>query len=85
LVKDISELDPKKYGIIVKTTPLLLSEDVIFNGHFIAKTGLLLPEFAGIDTTEKQISIACQKAGINPEKEKIITYRFSAEKYEDNN
>lgn len=83
LVKDIKELDPKKYGIIVKTAPI--SEpgtDVVFNGHTVPKSGLLLPDLEGVDTVGQQISIACQKAGINPEKEKILIYRFAVEKYD---
>lgn len=48
-VKDISELDPKKYGIIVS------------HGY---KKGLLLPDLEGVDTVEQQIDIARQKAGI---------------------
>jgi len=67
LVKNIAELDPKKYGIIVKTG---------------AKSGLLLPNLERIDTIEQQISLACQKARINPENETIIIYKFTAEKYE---
>lgn len=98
LVKDISQLDPKKYGIIVKTapiasprpigrgSPLTTSEaanrtDVVFNGRIPYKSGLLLPNLEGIDTVEKQISIACQKGGIDPQKEQIIIYRFTAAKH----
>lgn len=84
LVKDIKELNPKKYGIIVKTTPILSPNrtDVVFNGHAVAKSALLLPDLAGIDTAEKQISIACQKGGIDPTREKIIIYRFTVEKHQ---
>jgi len=84
LVKGIKELDPKKYGIIVKTIPIKCPTgiDVVFNGHFVAKTGLLLPDLEGLDTVEKQISIACQKGGMDPVKEKILTYRFTVEKYQ---
>lgn len=83
LVKDISELDPKKYGIIIRTTPIVSSDktDVVFNGHLMAKTGLLLPDLEGINTIKKQISIACQKGGIDPRKEKILIYKFTVEKY----
>lgn len=83
LIKDIKELDPKKYGIIVKTAPIVSSNstDVVFDGHSPLKSGLLLPDLEGIDTTEKQVSIACQKGGIEPEKEKIIIYRFTVEKH----
>lgn len=82
LVKDIEELDPKKYGIIVKTVPISASGDVIFNGHFVSKSGLLLPDLEGVDTVEQQISIACQKGGIDPFKEKILIYKFTVEKYQ---
>jgi len=82
LVKDLKDLDPKKYGIIVKTVPITPSGDVVFNGHFVAKTGLLLPDLEGVDTIEKQISIACQKGGIDPLREKILIYKFAVEKYQ---
>ena len=70
-VKNISELNPKKFGIIIKT-------------HSVSpKCGVLLPDLEGVDTAEKQILIACQKAGIDPNKEEIIIYKFSAEKFTD--
>lgn len=89
LVKDIEELDPKKFGIIVKTRQIFSSKnlggqaenDVVFNGHLPYKSGLLLPDLEGIDTVEKQILIACQKGGIDPEKEKIVIYKFTVDKY----
>ena len=98
LVKDIKELNPKKFGIIIKTTPFVYpsgseeekreqdlfdhpNKDVVFDDKTPFKSGLLLPDLEGIDTIEQQISIACQKGGINPGKEKIIIYRFSVEKY----
>lgn len=67
LVKDFSELDPKKYGIIVKTG---------------MKSGLLLPDLVGVNTVEKQMTITCQKAGIDQQTEKINIYKFSVEKHE---
>ena len=67
LVRDIKELDPQKYGIIVKTE---------------IKTGLLLPDLEGVDTIEQQLSITCQKGGIDPLVEKIFIYRFTVEKYQ---
>ena len=84
LVKDISELNPQKYGIIVKTMPITQPDgtDVVFNGRPPYKSGLLLPDLDGVDTVEKQISIACQKGGIDPKREKIIIYRFTVEKYQ---
>ena len=84
LVRSISELDPKKYGIIVKTLPIVSTNksDVVLNTHIPAKTGLLLPGLEGIDTAENQIATACQKGEINPEKERIVIYRFTTEKYQ---
>jgi len=76
LVKNFKELDPKKYGIIVKTTPIVSSKQT--DVHFVPKSGLLLPGLKGIDTVGKQIYLACQKAGIDLEKEKILIYRFTA-------
>lgn len=83
LVKDISKLDPKKFGIIVKSQGFVSGSDVIFNTapKFYQKTGLLLPGLKGINATEEQISIACQKGEINPAKEKIFIYRFTVEKH----
>ena len=84
LVKNLKELDPKKYGIIVKTMPISRPNgtDVVFNGHFVAKTGLLLPDLEGIDTIEQQLSITCQKGGINPTQEKFLIYKFTVTKYQ---
>lgn len=86
-VKDLGELNPKKYGILVKTFPLIFpNEDYVLDGllekEIISKTGILLPDIEGIETVEQQISIACQKAGIDPEKEKFFIYKFTVEKYQ---
>jgi len=70
-IKDISELNPKKYGIIIKTN------------EYFQKCGLLLPDLEGVETVGKQVSIACQKAGINPDNERFLIYKFTVEKYED--
>jgi len=64
-VKDISQLDPKKYGVIVSS------------GY---KKGLLLPDLEGVDTVEYQINIAKRKAGIYPG-EKVKLYRFEVKRY----
>jgi len=37
----------------------------------------------GVDTAEQQISIACQKGGINPDVEKILIYKFAVEKHQE--
>lgn len=82
LVKDISELNPQKYGIIIKTTPITHpNTSVVFNGHLPYKSGLLLPDLEGVDTVEKQISLACQKGGINALEEKVLIYKFTVKKF----
>ena len=82
-VKDMETLNPKKFGIIVKTAPFAYpDQDVVFDGRVPYKSGLLLPDLEGVDTIKQQISIACQKGGINPGKEKIIIYRFTVKKYQ---
>ena len=76
LAPDVKELDPKKYGIILKS----------FDEK---KVGLLLPDLKGVDTVFDQICIAADKAGIKRSKEpktifdELITiYKFTAEKYQ---
>ena len=59
-VQTINQLDPHKYGVIVKSG---------------RKRGLLLPDLDGIDTIEEQISIARKKAGIS-DYETITMERF---------
>lgn len=83
LVKDIKTLDPKIYGVIVKTTPFTYpnQKNVVSNSNVPYKTGLLLPDLDNVDTIEKQISIACQKGNIDPLKEKIVIYKFKVERY----
>ena len=50
-IHDSRELDPRRYGVIVRSG---------------GRRGLLLPDLEGVDTVEYQISIAMQKAGIAP-------------------
>lgn len=64
-VKGTSELDPKKYGVIVMC------------GN---KRGLLLPDLEGVDTVEEQLRIAKLKAGILPHEE-VEIYRFEVKRY----
>lgn len=47
-----ADLDPKRFGVIVT------------KGR---RRGLLLPELEGVDTAQKQVEIALEKAGIHPE------------------
>ena len=46
-----ADLDPRRYGVIVVAG---------------ARRGVLLPDLPGIDTVERQLGIALQKAGIDP-------------------
>ncbi|MEW6571237.1 MAG: AmmeMemoRadiSam system protein A [Nitrospirota bacterium] len=64
-VEEISQLNPKKYGVII------VSRD---------KRGLLLPDLEGVDTIEEQLRIARMKAGISPH-EKADVYRFHVIRY----
>jgi uncharacterized protein (TIGR00296 family) len=85
LVKDVSELDSKKFGVIVKTVPITFPDrtDVVFDGHAPYKTGLLLPDLERVNTVEQQITIACQKGGIDLSQEKIFIYRFTVERHKE--
>jgi len=60
-----SELDPKKYGVLVE---------------YQGKRGLLLPDLEGVNTVDQQIEIACAKAGISPD-DPVKLYRFQVRRY----
>ena len=64
-VNSRNELDPKKFGVIVKCGE---------------RKGLLLPDLEGVNTVDEQISIASTKAGIYLE-ENIELYRFEVKRY----
>ena len=64
-VQDESQLDPKKYGVIVESG---------------WRRGLLLPDLDGVDTAAYQIDICRQKGGIGPE-EPVRLYRFEVKRY----
>lgn len=66
-IEDIRKNNPKKYGIIVRCLD--------------GRCGLLLPDLEGVDSAEQQISIACQKGGINPGADYIQFYRFTVERH----
>lgn len=68
LVKDIKNLDAKKYGLIVQ------SQD--------GRRGLLLPDLAGVETVDQQISICRQKAFL-AEDEPVTPYRFTVERHKE--
>lgn len=58
-VEDVSQLDPKKYGVIVE------------KGW---RRGLLLPDIEGVETVERQLEIAKMKAGIYEDDFKIYRF-----------
>ncbi|MBP2645191.1 MAG: hpcB [Firmicutes bacterium] len=64
-VQSHQELDPKVYGVIVRSG---------------RRSGLLLPDLEGVDTVDQQVSIAKQKAGIGPH-ESVELYRFRVTRY----
>ncbi len=64
-VENQSQLDPKRYGVIVESG---------------FRRGLLLPDLEGVKTVEQQIDICRQKAGIFPH-EPIKLYRFEVRRY----
>lgn len=65
-VSALEELDPRRYGVIVRQG---------------GRTGLLLPNLEGVDTVEEQIRIAKQKAGIGPHEE-VELEKFEVKRYE---
>ncbi len=65
LVKDMSQLDPRRYGVIVESG---------------FRRGLLLPDLEGVDTVEEQIAICRLKAGIKAN-EPVTLYRFEVKRF----
>lgn len=61
-VADLDELDPKRYGIIVKTAD--------------GRQALLLPDLEGVDTVQQQIAITCRKGYIDAERDTYDIFRF---------
>ena len=64
-IYDVSDLDPKKYGIVVTSG---------------FRRGLLLPDLEGVNTVEEQLKITKMKAGISPD-EDVRIYRFEVTRY----
>lgn len=64
-VGDLSELDPKRYGILIQSG---------------TQRSLLLPDIRGIDTVDVQLAAARRKAGIPPGSP-IDVFKFSVERY----
>ncbi len=65
-VPDITHLDPKVYGVIVRSG---------------GRSGLLLPDLEGVDTPEDQVRIASMKAGIRPG-EPVKLQRFKVTRHD---
>lgn len=65
-VESLQELDPDRYGVIVRRNQ---------------RVGLLLPRLEGVTSVEEQVFIACQKAGIDPGAEGVILERFEVTRY----
>jgi MEMO1 family protein len=66
-VAGINELNPKDYGVLVRS------------GN---RSGLLLPDLEGVDSAEEQVAIARRKAGINPT-EPADLFRFTVTRYKE--
>jgi AmmeMemoRadiSam system protein A len=64
-IEGLDQLDPRRYGVMVESG---------------FRRGLLLPDLPGIDTVEDQVTIACRKAGIDPDGKKKL-YRFEVNRY----
>ncbi|ADO82274.1 AmmeMemoRadiSam system protein A [Ilyobacter polytropus] len=64
-IDKIEKLDPKIYGVIVSSR---------------GRRGVLLPDIEGVDSPEKQVSIAREKGGILPGENADI-YRFQVKRY----
>jgi len=60
-------LDPKRYGIIVRTDD--------------GRQALLLPDLEGVDTVEQQVDITCHKGGIDPMHDRYRIYRFEVTRH----
>ncbi len=66
-VGSLEELDPKKYGIVVRTLD--------------GRRALLLPDLEGVDTVEQQLRITCRKGGIDPVNDHYRILRFQVERH----
>ena len=66
-VEGITQLDPKRYGVIVS------------KGY---RRGVLLPDLEGVDTAEQQVGIAAMKAGLR-DLDGIKLERFTVTRYKE--
>lgn len=66
-VGDRDELDPKRYGIIIRSLD--------------GRRALLLPDLEGVETVEQQVNITCRKGSIDPDADQYRIYRFEVERH----
>lgn len=66
-VEGLEGLDPKVYGIIVRTAD--------------GRQALLLPDLEGVETADQQFRITCRKGGIDPERDRYRLFRFRVERH----
>ena len=66
-IDSIDDLEVRRYGVIVSLA---------------GRRGVLLPDLEGIDTAVDQVSIACRKAGIDPD-EPFTMERFEVVRHHD--
>lgn len=64
-IRDVSELDCKRYGVLLKNDN---------------KQGVLLPDIEGVETVEDQVRICRKKAGLD-EDEPAEMFRFQVKRY----
>jgi AmmeMemoRadiSam system protein A len=66
-VRSAEELDPRKYGVIVRTID--------------GRRALLLPDLEGVDTVDQQLRITCRKGSIDPVSDQYRLFRFQVERH----
>lgn len=66
-VKGLEQLDPSRYGIIVRT------ED--------GRQALLLPDLEGVESADHQLRITCRKGGIDPVRDTYRIFRFEVTRH----
>lgn len=65
-VRDIAELDPSRFGVIVSKG---------------TRRGLLLPDLEGVGTVQRQIEIARMKAGIGRDENDVQIFFFEVKRF----
>lgn len=65
-VSDLSELDEKKYGVLIQSG---------------SRRALLLPDIQAVDSVPRQLELVRKKAGLSPD-EPAELYRFTVTRYQ---